>query len=181
MVCPRPRRSADACLRVRSGAGSPDWRGATRSLAGAVLTISALADPESRGAGFWCLLISAWLSAWLLVERLSDLEDSDGIFGLLRRLVIPVLFGVWLIYFSFGLCIASMGPLVTEIAVDLDASRSSMGAVLGAWQLTYIAAALPLGAALDRIGVAKGLVLSAAVMVAANVSWRIAGHKALST
>ena len=75
-----------------------------------------------------------------------------------------VLFGVWLMYFSFGLCIASMGPLVKEISVDLGISRTTMGAVLGAWQLTYIAAALPLGAALDRIGVSRGLMLSAGVM-----------------
>ena len=77
-----------------------------------------------------------------------------------------VLFGIWLMYFSFGLSIASMGPLVKEISEDLGVSRSVMGAVLGAWQLTYIAAALPLGAALDRIGVARGLMLSAAVMAA---------------
>ncbi len=67
------------------------------SVSGAVLTLSALADADSRGMGFWCLLISAWLSAWLLVERLSDLPDGDGISGLLRRLVIPLLFGVWLL------------------------------------------------------------------------------------
>lgn len=75
-----------------------------------------------------------------------------------------VLFGVWLMYFSFGLCIASMGPLVKEISADLGVNRTAMGAVLGAWQLTYIAAALPLGAALDRIGVARGLMLSAGIM-----------------
>ena len=51
------------------------------STAGAIMTITALADPESRGAGFWCLLVSAWLSAWLLVERLSDLPDGDGLVG----------------------------------------------------------------------------------------------------
>ncbi|MEM7190021.1 MAG: MFS transporter [Pseudomonadota bacterium] len=77
-----------------------------------------------------------------------------------------VLFGVWLMYFSFGLSIASTGPLVAEIQADLDVSRATMGAVLGAWQLTYIAAALPLGAALDRTGVALGLMGSAIVMSA---------------
>ena len=75
-----------------------------------------------------------------------------------------VLFGVWLIYSAFGLAIASTGPLVTEIMADLNISRSAMGAVLGAWQLTYIAAALPLGALLDRTGVAVGLLASACVM-----------------
>ena len=41
-----------------------------------------------------------------------------------------VLFGVWLIYFSFGLSIASMGPLVAEITRDLGMSLSVMGLVL---------------------------------------------------
>ncbi|MFK7941386.1 MAG: CynX/NimT family MFS transporter [Paracoccaceae bacterium] len=80
-----------------------------------------------------------------------------------------VLFGVWLIYFSFGLCIASMAPMVTEISADLNADKSTMGGVLGAWQLTYIAAALPLGALMDRTGVAIGLLVSATVMAASMV------------
>ncbi len=75
-----------------------------------------------------------------------------------------VLAGVWLMYFTFGICVASTGPLVAEIVRDLDSTFTAMGAVLGAWQLVYIAAALPLGALLDRIGVALGLALSAGVM-----------------
>ena len=75
-----------------------------------------------------------------------------------------VLFGVRLIYFSFGLCIASMAPLVGEIRTDLNIGNGAIGAVLGAWQLTYIAAALPLGAMLDRTGVALGLLVSAVIM-----------------
>jgi cyanate permease len=77
-----------------------------------------------------------------------------------------VLAGVWLMYFSFGLCVASMGPLIAVMARDLGTTYTAMGAVLGAWQLVYIAAALPLGALLDRIGVALGLTLSAVVMAA---------------
>lgn len=75
-----------------------------------------------------------------------------------------VLAGVWLMYFSFGICVASTAPLVGEIARDLGAGYTAMGAVLGAWQLVYIAAALPLGALLDRIGVGFGLTLAAGVM-----------------
>ena len=40
-----------------------------------------------------------------------------------------VLFGVWLIYFSFGLCIASMAPLVKEIRADLSISNSTIDAM----------------------------------------------------
>lgn len=75
-----------------------------------------------------------------------------------------VLFGVWLMYFSFGLVITSTGPLVSEIVADLAISHAAMGAILGAWQLVYIGSALPLGALLDRIGVALGLTLSAGIM-----------------
>ena len=79
-----------------------------------------------------------------------------------------VLFGVWLIYFAFGLMIASTAPLVGPITRDLGIGHGAMGAVLGAWQLIYIASALPLGAALDRIGVGLGLTLSAVIMAASG-------------
>jgi cyanate permease len=81
-----------------------------------------------------------------------------------RALRWAVLAGVWLMYFSFGICVASTAPLVSEIARDVGAGFTVMGAVLGAWQLVYIAAALPLGALLDRIGVGPGLALAAGVM-----------------
>jgi cyanate permease len=88
-----------------------------------------------------------------------------------------VLGGVWLMYFSFGLCIASTGPLVGVIARDLGTSYTAMGAVLGAWQLVYIAAALPLGALLDRIGVALGLTLSAGIMAGSMLLRGAAGDE----
>ncbi|MEM7059708.1 MAG: MFS transporter [Pseudomonadota bacterium] len=75
-----------------------------------------------------------------------------------------VLFGVWLMYFSFGVSIASMAPLVAEITSDLGMSNSAMGRVLGAWQLTYILAALPLGALMDRTGVDVGILIAGCVM-----------------
>jgi cyanate permease len=57
-----------------------------------------------------------------------------------------------------------MAPLVKEIRTDLEISNSTIGMILGAWQLTYIAAALPLGALMDRTGVALGLLVSAIIM-----------------
>ena len=90
-----------------------------------------------------------------------------------------ILFGVWLMYFSFGLCIASMAPLVAEISVDLGIGNATMGGILGAWQLTYIAAALPLGALLDKTGVAVGLLLSSAVMALSLAMRAMAGSEVL--
>ena len=46
-----------------------------------------------------------------------------------------ILFGVWLIYFSFGVAIASMAPMVAPISADLGAGNTLMGGILGAWPL----------------------------------------------
>ncbi len=60
--------------------------------------------------------------------------------------------GVWLIYFSFGLTMASMAPLVQTIEADLAISHSTMGTILGAWPIVYIASSAPCGSLLDRFG-----------------------------
>jgi cyanate permease len=75
-----------------------------------------------------------------------------------------LLAGIWLIYFCFGMSVASLAPLVTPISRDLGISNTVMGAILGAWPLAYIAAALPVGILLDRIGVRAGLLLAALFM-----------------
>jgi len=77
-----------------------------------------------------------------------------------------ILFGVWLIYFCFGLTIASMAPLVSPISAELGISNGLMGAILGAWPLTYILAAIPCGILLDRLGSRHMLLLAALVMAA---------------
>ena len=88
-----------------------------------------------------------------------------------------VLFGVWLMYFSFGLSITSMAPLVAEITTDLGMSNSAMGRILGAWQLTYILAALPLGALMDRTGVAVGMLFAGCIMALSLAMRGMAGSE----
>ena len=85
-----------------------------------------------------------------------------------------ILFGVWLIYFGFGVTMASMAPLVGPIGADLGAGNAAMGLILGAWPATYIAAAIPCGAALDRIGARKMLFAAALVMAASGVARSLA-------
>ena len=75
-----------------------------------------------------------------------------------------ILAGVWLIYFSFGLTVAAMAPLVPAICSDLQISYGAMGAVLGAWPFVYILSALPCGMLLDRIGPRKALFVAASIM-----------------
>jgi len=82
-----------------------------------------------------------------------------------------MLAGLWLIYFGFGLTVASTAPLVEPIARDLGLSHSAMGSVMGAWPLIYIFSAIPCGALLDRAGPRRALFLGA-VTVAVSAAAR---------
>ena len=85
--------------------------------------------------------------------------------------------GVWLIYFCFGLTTASMAPLVAPIAADLGISYSTMGAILGAWPLIYIAAAIPCGMLLDHLGVRMALLIAALIMGASGAARGLANDE----
>ena len=69
------------------------------------------------------------------------------------------LLGLWLCYFSFGAIAASIAPLVPLIQADIGLSHSALGSIMGAWQLVYIAAAIPAGMLLDRLGARLAITL----------------------
>ena len=81
-----------------------------------------------------------------------------------------VLSGIWLIYFSFGLQINGLAPLVGAVSSDLGLSYSAMGTVLSAWPLFYVFASIPCGALVDRIGTRRALLIAAAVMSASALA-----------
>ena len=85
--------------------------------------------------------------------------------------------GVWLIYFCFGLTTASMAPLVASITAELGIGYSTMGAILGAWPLVYIAAAIPCGMLLDRLGARVALLIAALIMGASGTARGLAGDE----
>jgi cyanate permease len=76
----------------------------------------------------------------------------------------PMLGLGWLIYVSFGMVMSSLVPLVTLLRDELGISYTQMGLILGAWQLSYIAAAAPSGILIDRIGPKKALVIGALII-----------------
>jgi len=78
--------------------------------------------------------------------------------------------GVWLLYFCFGLMIAAMAPLVTPIRDELGVGNATMGAILGAWPLMYIAAAIPCGIVLDRFGARFVLLAAALIMISTSAA-----------
>ncbi|HSF94816.1 MAG TPA: MFS transporter [Thermohalobaculum sp.] len=88
-----------------------------------------------------------------------------------------VLGGVWLVYFCFGLTTASMAPLVAPITAELGIGYAAMGAILGAWPLVYIAAAVPCGMLLDRLGTRVALMLAALIIAASGVARGLAGNE----
>lgn len=86
-----------------------------------------------------------------------------------------VLFGVWLIYAAFGLIAMSLAPLVPDIEVSLKLSHTEMGAIMGAWQLMFIAAAIPCGIVLDRLGARWSLLLGALCIGLSSLGRSMAG------
>ncbi len=78
-----------------------------------------------------------------------------------------ILAGVWLIYFSFGLTVTGIAPLVAPIIRDLDMTHTEMGSILGAWQLVYIVSAIPLGIVVDWLRPRRALFI-AAILIAGS-------------
>jgi cyanate permease len=75
-----------------------------------------------------------------------------------------MLAGVLLLYYSFGLTVVSLAPLVGAITAELGLSHSAMGSVLGAWPLVFIATAIPCGVIMDRIGPRRALFAGALIV-----------------
>ncbi|MGI9333217.1 MAG: MFS transporter [Gammaproteobacteria bacterium] len=82
-----------------------------------------------------------------------------------------MLAGVWLVYACFGLTVSSMAPLVQPIVEELGLSLAGMGSVMGAWPFVYLAAALPAGAFVDRVGLTRSLAL-ATLLIALSAGLR---------
>ena len=85
-----------------------------------------------------------------------------------------MLAGVWLVYFSFGVFVASMAPLVAPITEELGISHGAMGTVLGAWPLVYIASSLPAGALIDRVGPRRSIMLCTVLIALSGILRAIA-------
>jgi len=86
----------------------------------------------------------------------------------------PVLAGVWGVYFSFGMTVASMAPIITSIRQDIEVNNTVMGLILGAWPIAYILCAIPCGLLLDRLGARRMLVIATLIMAASALARSVA-------
>ncbi|WP_419845818.1 CynX/NimT family MFS transporter [Candidatus Poriferisocius sp.] len=73
---------------------------------------------------------------------------------------------LWLVYFSFGIAVFGMTPLVNVIREDLGLSKGAMGTILGAWPLVFLVAAMPSGALVDRLGLRRSLGIATVIISA---------------
>ena len=69
------------------------------------------------------------------------------------------------VYFSFGVAVAAIAPMLSLVRADLDASRGEMGLALGAWALVYIATAPIAGRFIDRFDLGWSLFLGGCSVV----------------
>ncbi len=63
----------------------------------AYLLIGELNQLETFGPGYWLLTVSAWLMAWLFTDRLAALDLGQLGLRRLQNILIPLVFGAWLI------------------------------------------------------------------------------------
>jgi NitT/TauT family transport system permease protein len=62
------------------------------------LTLLPLVDDGRAGWGFWGLVIALWLLAWRLVTGLAALKPTNRIFASILKIVVPLIFGLWLLF-----------------------------------------------------------------------------------
>ncbi len=64
------------------------------------------------GSGYWALVVTSWLLAWALVSELSEWPRQRGLRGLPLSLLIPLLFGLWLLILWQIIVVAFAVPFV---------------------------------------------------------------------
>ncbi len=92
---------------LRSGRADTSGQGVARIVLGglillphlgALALIAMLKDMSgAAGLGYWALVIAAWALAWLLVDTLANRDGWNRLSRLVLALVVPALFGVWLL------------------------------------------------------------------------------------
>ncbi|HEV7717872.1 MAG TPA: ABC transporter permease [Arsenicitalea sp.] len=64
------------------------------ALCAAIILLATLNRIDKAGPGFWLVLVSGWLMAWLFAERLADAIRSKQVSGRMFGFMIPLTFGL---------------------------------------------------------------------------------------
>ncbi len=109
-----------------------------------LISLLSLMGPAGALLGYWCMVVAAWLLAWLTVQRLASWRVSSPDGQRLINLALPVLFGAWLLILwevvvrGFGVP-AILLPPPSMIAARIAASVPTLWAD---FQQTYLKAAV---------------------------------------
>ncbi|MGD9914172.1 MAG: ABC transporter permease [Rhizobiaceae bacterium] len=93
---------------------------------------------------FYLSLAAAWLLAWLCVTQLSALKPRAGVVSLLLRLVIPFIFGAWILILWEAIVRGAGVPFVLLPPPSMIGARfaSSLPVLWADWQQTFLLSAL---------------------------------------
>jgi NitT/TauT family transport system permease protein len=81
--------------------------------AGAWFVLRLLPDVAGHtGPGFWSLVVAAWLLAWCLVSKLSALRPRARLDSFVLKILVPILFGAWVLILWQIVVIALKVPFV---------------------------------------------------------------------
>ena len=81
--------------------------------AGAWLVLRLLPDVAGHaGPGFWSLVAAAWLLAWCLVSKLSALRPRARLDSFALKILVPLLFGAWVLILWQIVVVALKVPFV---------------------------------------------------------------------
>jgi NitT/TauT family transport system permease protein len=95
---------------VRSSVGTVlIFAGATVAGAYAIATLPAVVALAARPAlttfglfeataGFWALVVVAWVLGWLLVTRLAEVRATTPVAAMVLRIAVPLIFGAWIVF-----------------------------------------------------------------------------------
>ena len=69
----------------------------------AVVTLAATPTLTTFGlfeatAGFWALVVVAWVLGWLLVTRLAEVRATTSVAAMILRIAVPLIFGAWIVF-----------------------------------------------------------------------------------
>lgn len=78
------------------------------------------------------------------------------------------------VYFAFGMTLAAIPPMITEVRTDLGMGRGSMGLALGAWTAMYIVTASFGGRIVDRVGIGPALLVGGLSLAASGLARSLA-------
>lgn len=115
------------------------------SLLAAYVLLGQVNNAESpQPLGFWFQVIAAWLLAWMCVEQLAAIKTLSRSYAGLLNIIIPVLFGVWLLLLWELLTRGFNVPQVLLPAPSLIAERfvSSPHILWADFQQTFLKAVL---------------------------------------